>query len=62
MRMPVGARPMRLQASDDAHREFALSRLGMVSTTCRCGTGARSEVSSHCVQSASRLAWQLGQK
>ena len=27
----------------------------MVSTTCRCGTGASSVVSSHCVQMARRL-------
>jgi hypothetical protein len=30
--------------------------LGMVSTTWRCGTGASSVVSSHCVQIATRLA------
>ena len=41
---------------------YARSRLGIVRTTCRCGTGARSAVSSHCVQIARRLAWQLGQK
>ena len=34
----------------------------MVSTTCLCGTGARSVNPSDCVQMASRLAWQLGQK
>ena len=34
----------------------------MLSTTRRCGTGASSVVSSHCVQIANRLAWQLGQK
>jgi hypothetical protein len=28
----------------------------MVSTTCRCGTGASSVLSSHCVQIANRLA------
>ena len=33
-----------------------------MSTTCRCGTGASSVRSNHCVQSARRLAWQLGQK
>jgi hypothetical protein len=33
-----------------------------VRTTARCGTGASSVVSSHCVQIARRLAWQLGQK
>ncbi len=32
----------------------------MVSTTCRCGTGARSVVSSHCVQIARRLGRTTG--
>ncbi len=40
--------------------QYARSRFGMVSTTWRCGTGASSEVSSHCVQIPRRLAWQLG--
>ena len=43
-------------------RHYARSRLGIVSTTCRCGTGARSVVSRHGVQRARRLAWQLGQQ
>jgi len=33
----------------------------VVSTTCRCGTGARRVVSSPCVQIARHVAWQLGQ-
>ncbi len=37
------------------YRQYARSRLGMVSTTCRCGTGARRVVSNHCVQIARRL-------
>ena len=37
------------------YRQVARSRLGMVSTTCRCGTGASRVVSSHCVQIARRL-------
>ena len=38
------------------YRQYARSRLGMVSATCRCGTGARSVVSCHCAQISSRLA------
>ena len=38
------------------YRQYARSRLGILSTTCQCGTGARSVVSSHCVQIARRLA------
>src|ERR1035437_5074588 len=43
------------------YRQDARSRFGIVSTTCRCGTGASSVVSSHWAQMARRLAWQLGQ-
>ena len=38
------------------YRQEARSRVGMVSTSCRCGTGASSVVSSHWVQMARRLA------
>jgi len=44
------------------YRQYARSRFGMVRTTCRCGTGASSVVSSHWAQIARRFAWQLGQK
>ncbi len=38
------------------YRQEARSRLGMVSTTYQCGTGASNVVSSHCVQTATRVA------
>ena len=36
--------------------QYARNRLGIVSTTCRCGTRARSDSSSHSAQRAGRLA------
>ena len=93
MRMPIGARAMRLQTGDDAHRELALAgqrpngggdgaggdagalakQAAPVQTVgaepLRDGEyhlparhGREGVVSSHCVQIARRLAWQLGQK
>ncbi len=53
---------LRDQHPERFDRVWSRSRFGMVSTTCRCGTGARSVESNHCVQIARRLAWQLGQK
>lgn len=41
-------------------RQWGRCRLGIVSTTLRRGTSARSGASSHCVQIASHFARQLG--
>lgn len=43
-------------------RLVARSHLGRVSIACRCGISATGVESSHWVQMARRLAWQLGQK
>ena len=58
----AGRDPGDLAEQESTIQTIRAEPLGMVRTTCRCGTGARSVASSHCVQSARRFAWQLGQK